>query len=168
MRRSASESYAIASGRNSETIARKCIMMTSSNEHIFRVTGNLCGEFTGHWRSSRTKASDAAQSFHVFFDLRLNKRLSKQSWGWWIEMPSLPLWRHCNDSLYSEVDTDTIPPDQNWGRQEKTHINRSRQNPDCYLINVSENLDGVIKWKHFPRYGPFVRRIHWSPVNSAH
>ena len=22
------------------------------------------------------------QSFDVFFDLRLNKRLSKQSWGW--------------------------------------------------------------------------------------
>ena len=24
----------------------------------------------------------------------------------------------------------------------------------------------VIKWKHFPRYWPFVRGIHWSPVNS--
>ena len=26
--------------------------------------------------------------------------------------------------------------------------------------------DDVIKWKHFPRYWPFVRGIHWSPVNS--
>ena len=26
----------------------------------------------------------------------------------------------------------------------------------------------VIKWKHFPRYWPFVRRIHRSPVNSPH
>ena len=34
--------------------------------------------------------------FDVFFDLRLNKRLSKQSWGWWFETPSCPLWRHCN------------------------------------------------------------------------
>ena len=25
-----------------------CTMMTSSNENIFRVTGHLCGEFTGH------------------------------------------------------------------------------------------------------------------------
>ena len=33
-------------------------------------------------------------SFDVFFDLRLNKRLSKQSWGWWFEMPWRPLWRH--------------------------------------------------------------------------
>ena len=26
------------------------------------------------------------QSFDVFFDLRLNKRLSKQAWGWWDAM----------------------------------------------------------------------------------
>ena len=25
----------------------------------------------------------------------LNKRLSKQSWGWWFETPSRSLWRHC-------------------------------------------------------------------------
>ena len=28
--------------------------------------------------------------------------------------------------------------------------------------------DDVIKWKQFPRYWPFVRRIHRSPVNSPH
>ena len=28
--------------------------------------------------------------------------------------------------------------------------------------------DDVIKWKHFPRYWPFVRVIHRSPVNSPH
>ena len=37
------------------------------------------------------------QSFDVFFDLHLNKWLSKQSWGWWFEMPSCSLWRHCNE-----------------------------------------------------------------------
>ena len=36
------------------------------------------------------------RSFDVFFDLRLNKRLSKQSWGWWFETLSCPFWRHCN------------------------------------------------------------------------
>ena len=36
------------------------------------------------------------RSFGVFFDLCLNKRLSKQSWGWWFETLSRPLWRHCN------------------------------------------------------------------------
>ena len=29
-------------------------------------------------------------------------------------------------------------------------------------------FDDVIKWKHFPRDWPFVRGIHWSPVNSPH
>ena len=28
--------------------------------------------------------------------------------------------------------------------------------------------DDVIKWKHFPRYWPFVRGIHPFPVNSTH
>ena len=39
------------------------------------------------------------QSFDIFFDLRLNTRLSERWWGWWFETPSCPLWRHCNDRL---------------------------------------------------------------------
>ena len=53
--------------------------MTSSNGNIFRVTGHLCGEFTGPRWIPRTKANDA--EFDVFFVLRLDKRFSKQSWG---------------------------------------------------------------------------------------
>ena len=37
------------------------------------------------------------RSFDIFFDLRLNKRLSKQSWGWWFQRLSCPLWRQCNE-----------------------------------------------------------------------
>ena len=69
-------------------------MMTSSNGNIFRVTGHLCGEFTGHRWIPRTKAS--VGSFDVFFDLRLNKKLSIQPWGWWFRTPSRPLWRYNN------------------------------------------------------------------------
>ena len=36
------------------------------------------------------------RSFDVFFDLHLNKEMSKQSWGWWFETLSRPLWCHCN------------------------------------------------------------------------
>ena len=42
--------------------------------------------------------SPVTRSCDVFFHLRLNKRLSKQSWGWWFETPSRSLWRHCNVS----------------------------------------------------------------------
>ena len=69
-------------------------MMTSWNGNIFRVTGHLCGEFTGHRWSPHTKASDAEHD--IFFDLRLNKRMSKQSRDWWFETSSRSLWRHCN------------------------------------------------------------------------
>ena len=35
-------------------------------------------------------------------------------------------------------------------------------------ITAESTLDDVIKWNHFPRYWPFERGIHWSPVNSPH
>ena len=36
------------------------------------------------------------RSFDVFFELGLNERLSKKSWGFWFETPSRPLWCHSN------------------------------------------------------------------------
>ena len=49
-------------------------MMTSSNGNIFRVTGPLCGEFTGP--GEFPTQMPVMRSFDVFFGLRLNKRLS--------------------------------------------------------------------------------------------
>ena len=46
--------------------------------------------------------SPVTQSFDAFFNLRLNKRLSKQSLGWWFKTPSRSLWRHCNGYSVSE------------------------------------------------------------------
>ena len=50
-------------------------MMTSSNGSIFRVTGHLCGEFTGELPAQRP----VTRSFDVFFHLCLNKQLSKNN-----------------------------------------------------------------------------------------
>ena len=36
------------------------------------------------------------------------------------------------------------------------------------LLHYGSTHDDVIKWKHFPRYWPFVRGICQSPVNSPH
>ena len=44
--------------------------------------------------------------------------------------------------------------------QEKCH-------PHNFLPVITSH-DDVIKWKHLPRYWPFVRGIHRSPVNSPH
>ena len=76
-------------------------MMTSSNENIFRVTGPLRGEFTGPGEFPAQRP--VPRSFDVLFDLRLNKRLSKQPWGWWFETPVWSLWRHRNEWQISKV-----------------------------------------------------------------
>ena len=65
--------------------------------------GNL--PVTGEFPSQRP----LTRSFDVFFDLRLNKRLSKQSWGWQFDTPSRSLWRHCNvTSIVPKIRSDTI------------------------------------------------------------
>ena len=66
--------------------------MTSSNGNIFRVTGPLWEESTGVFPSQRP----VTRSCDVFFDLRVNKRLSKQTRRWWLEAPPRSLWHHCN------------------------------------------------------------------------
>ena len=72
-------------------------MMTSSNGNIFRIFRLCVGNspVTGEFPSQRP----VMWNFDVFFHLRLNKQLSKQSWGWWFEMLSCPLWRLCNANL---------------------------------------------------------------------
>ena len=57
-------------------------MMTSSNGNILRDTDPLCGEFTGPGEFPAQRP--VTRNFGVFFDRRLNKRLSKQPWGWWL------------------------------------------------------------------------------------
>ena len=49
--------------------------------------------YKGQWRG--------ALMFSVI--CALNKRLSKQLWGWWFETPSRPLWRHGNGGLNGNI-----------------------------------------------------------------
>ena len=49
------------------------------------------------------------RSFDVFFDMCLNKRLRKESWCWWFETLSRPLWRHCNVYMIA-----LVPGKQPW------------------------------------------------------
>ena len=80
-------------------------MMTSSNGNFFRVTGPLCREFTAHRWISLTKAS--ATDLWCFLWASLNKRLSKQSRHWWLEMPSHSLWRRCNSEFLHTPRSDS-------------------------------------------------------------
>ena len=77
---------------NKETTWRRYQMVT------FSVLLVLCAgnsPVTSEFPSQRP----VTRSFDVFFDLCLNKRLSKQLWGWWFETPPCSWWRHCNECV---------------------------------------------------------------------
>ena len=48
------------------------------------------------------------RSFDVFFDLRLNERLSKQSWGWSLETQSRLLWRKNNEYICNDMSSVVV------------------------------------------------------------
>ena len=75
--------------------------MTSPNGNTCRVTVPLCGEFTGPGEFHTQRP--VTRSFDAFFDLRLTKRLSKQTGGWWFETLTWSLWRHRNGLLRSSI-----------------------------------------------------------------
>ena len=68
-------------------------MMTSSNGNISVLLAICAGNspVDGEFPAQRP----VTRSFDVFFGLHPNKRLSKQSWGWWFKTLSCSLWRHC-------------------------------------------------------------------------
>ena len=113
----------------------------------------------GEFPTKRT----GTQIFDVFFDLRPNKRLSKQLWGWWFETPLRSFWRHLNDSQHY---ADGI---FKCFRQTKcctasnmslTIVTSSNEN----ILHVTGPLCGNSPVRHWP----FVWGIHGSPGNSPH
>ena len=87
--------------------------------------------------------------FGAFFDLHMNKRLSKQSWGWWFETPSRSLWRHCNilfrDVLYA----------------------RLIQLQFGYDLCTNCKLD-IFIWKEWNKYDHYHHFIHKRPIYGLH
>ena len=81
------------------------------------------------------------RSFDVFFDLRLNKRLSKQWWGWWFETLSGPLWHHCNE----------IQKHQSY-----TSLSLCNGNPP---VTGGFPHKGPVMWKTLPYHDVFMAQI---------
>ena len=71
---------------------------------------------------------------------------------------------HCN--ICQSLETARWVPMVTWNLLSASIAMQSR----CLLCfrAVWQFYDDVIKWKHFPRYWPFVRGIHRSSVNSPH
>ena len=104
-------------------------MITSSNGNIFRVTGPLCGEFTGP--GEFPIQMPVMRSFDVFLSAT-EETLSKQPWGWWFKTPSWSLWRQCNEtkcsttrtivSLVSYLRGRKTSPDNMWIASERKRL----------------------------------------------
>ena len=67
-------------------------METSSELLVFCAWNSRCTVNSPHKGQQR-------EVFFIFIDRRINKRLSKQSWGWWFDTSSRSLWHHCNGWL---------------------------------------------------------------------
>ena len=109
-------------------------MMTSSNL-TFSASLALCVGYTpvtGEFPSQRA----VTRSFDFFY-LGLNKRLSKQSWGWWFETPSCSLWRHCN-----VVADFTLSSTRNYSLQSPIHFRNYKTWTEsanlflCYVVQT--------------------------------
>ena len=102
------------------------------------------GEFTGHRWMHLTKASNAG----LFFDLRLNKRLSKPSIRRWFQTPPRSLWRHPNVNLYViqqfvHVSYGTEALRHSYGR----------------IVRHNDQHDQMIASSNL--YGEIFRTLHW-------
>ena len=126
-----------------------------------------------------------ARSFNVFFDLRLSKRLSKQSWGWWFETLPWPLWPHCNVYLLTLwLSASLLPHSDNFLLLHATTWeylgrlgNRTPRTCASHPGRISHFSvaaqpaalhHDVIKWKHFSRNWAFVTGTQRSPVDFTH
>ena len=119
----------------------------------------------GQWRGT----------FDVFFDLHLNKRLRKQSWGRRFGTQSRPLWRHCNEFHWRLFHMVPLTIRHHWLDKGLTPSWRQA------IMATNDGLKHICVirplWVHnmmmssnanISRYWPFVREIHWSPVDSPH
>ena len=88
------------------------------------VRGIHRSQFPAQWPVTR--------SFGVFFDLRLNKRLSKQPRGWWFETPPWSLWRHRTDISSNWNLTHSMWTASRWKTKD--------------LVDCKSSLDRVMAW----------------------
>ena len=128
------------------------------------------GEFTAQRPVTR--------SFDIFFDLRPNKRLSKQWWGWWFETLSRPLWRHGNAIPYighlcvaidsSQRDISDREPyglacANFWGPGAQELTQKGRHFPDdilkCIILHEMNAFRWKFHWILFLR-APSTKRQH--------
>ena len=95
------------------------------------------------------------RSFDVFFDLRLNKRLSKQSWGWWFETPSPSLSRHCTEITAIETHTG----DRNLEIFLRNRLDANATRTKWWVVSIG-SVNGLLPSGSKPLPEPTMTEIH--------
>ena len=105
---------------------------------------------TGEFPSQRPMT----RGFDVFCHLCLNKRLSKQAWGWGFETPSRPLSRHCNglEITYGVWDCKLGPGHSNITKERASNFTTDSTWALSHLISSTHQL--------------FVQRIFQAANNN--
>ena len=105
---------------------------------------SFCALLTGEFPAQRP----VMRSFDVLFDLHLNKWLSNQLWGWWLEMQPCSLWCHCNEETYQ---VNATP--QMW--------------PSLFTLAMTLTLKNwVIKYN--AEFVAYQEKMVWLPWNKKH
>ena len=90
--------------------------------------------------------------------LRKGPRFNFPFYGW--------LW--CNDRFESKQNTNVYDKLKHSAKVRNFHDIHPNCCSKLLYMPIESMHDDVITWKHFPRYWPFVRGIHRSPVISSH
>ena len=142
----------------------------------------------GQWHSVEGNLTRDSSPFNHYNKLEdyLSKILFKSLRGQWVNSlwPCDAIWRRSTlsslvDKLMARRSLIAKPspePMLSYCQSEhksKRQGNLSQNIQQDSFQNSTRSLscwkhDDVIKWKHFPRYWPFVRGIHRLPVNSPH
>ena len=111
----------------------------------------------GIHRSSVNSPHTGQFSGALMFSLiyALNKRLSKQLWGWWFETPSRSLWRHCNGFSFSSILPMSV-------RDTSLLFSQSR---NCSSTSGATLKNMVNMWHEFTRMD-FITTIKTVPVKQ--
>ena len=162
--------------------------MGSISVSLALIAGN--SSVSGEFPSQRS----VTRSFDVFYDLRLNKRLSKQSWRWWLETPSCSLWRHCNgnksscrnysllavwamaiaEGLYTRDVRTSMPEPSRFIRDIDTGSRVDQYNflerriKGSWRNKITILLNWIISYStHLPWVDPFLKCLLYSPVGET-
>ena len=88
----------------------------------------------------------------------------------WCYIPNHQAWHRLSGQALLHEPWPMCPliSDQTWGTLISHTASTGGKVGTHWILGPLLLHDDVMKWKHFPRYWPFVRGIHRSPVNSPH